>query len=142
MLKCKRLPEYTNTHPHETSIMSSPIEGNVGIVTFVAEHDYEPQDEGEIDLRKGDLIVVAKPIIDPCGWLTGTNKRTGDYGQIPGTFVSIVEDYTPPPPPRPPKPVNLTKTTMMIGNQADISCKIILINTFSYDLIIYITNYL
>ncbi|XP_065069881.1 phosphatidylinositol 3-kinase regulatory subunit alpha-like [Rhopilema esculentum] len=93
--------------------MSSPIEGNVGIVTFVAEHDYEPQDEGEIDLRKGDLIVVAKPIIDPCGWLTGTNKNTGDYGQIPGTFVSIVEDYTPPPPPRPPKPANLTKTTMM-----------------------------
>ena len=85
--------------------MSSLINGNIGIVTFVAEHDYPPQEQGEIELHKGDLCVVAKPIVDPNGWLVGTNKNTGKYGQFPGTFVSIVEDYTPPPPPpRPPKP--------------------------------------
>ena len=83
---------------------SNVINGNVGIVTFVAEFDYSPQVQGEIKLNKGDLCVVAKPIIDPLGWLVGTNKNTGDYGQFPGTYVTIVEDYSPPPPPpRPPK---------------------------------------
>ncbi len=87
--------------------MASSLNGNVGIVTFVAEFDYIPQVEGEIELHKGDLCVVAKPIIDPCGWLEGTNKNSNEYGQFPGTYVTVVEDFTPPPPPRPPKPTPL-----------------------------------
>ena len=84
--------------------MTSPIDGSVGVVTFVANFDYPPQDTGEIELRKGDFCVVSKPIDDPHGWLHGTNKNTGEYGVFPGTYVSIIEDFTPPPPPRPPKP--------------------------------------
>ena len=84
--------------------MAPPVTGNVGIVTFRADHDYNPQEEGEIKLRKGDFCVVPKPILDINGWLTGTNKNTGEHGEFPGTFVSVVEDYTPPAPPRPPKP--------------------------------------
>lgn len=84
--------------------MTSPVDGNLGTVTFVANYDYPPQEEAEIELRKGDLCVVAKPINDPYGWLRGTNKNTGTYGVFPGTYVSVVEDFTPLPPPRPPKP--------------------------------------
>lgn len=80
------------------------VNGNLGIVTFAVDYDYKPQAEGEIELRTGDICVVAKPIIDVHGWLKGTNKNTGEYGDFPGTFASVVEDFTLPPPPRPPKP--------------------------------------
>ena len=80
------------------------IPGTVGIVTFIAEYDYDPQEDGEIVLKKGDICKVPKPIQNPLGWLEGTNQTSGEYGQFPGTFVKILKDYTPPPPPRPPKP--------------------------------------
>eukprot|EP00794_Sanderia_malayensis_P008009 gene8008-8868_t len=109
---------------------SSGIDGNVGIVTFMADYDYVPQVEGEIKLRVGDLCVVAKPILDPCGWLEGTNKSSNEYGQFPGTYVSIVEDYTPPPPPppRPPKPIGPRGTSVPAKekeNQVDWSSVVI-----------------
>ena len=84
--------------------MSLPSDATVGTITFVANYDYTPQGEDEIALQKGDLCVAPKPIMDLRGWIKGTNKNSGEEGVFPGTYVSVVEDFTPPPPPRPPKP--------------------------------------
>ena len=86
--------------------MSLPSDASVGTITFVANYDYPPQGEDEMALQKGDLCVAAKPIMDLRGWIKGTNKTSGEEGVFPGTYVTVVEDFTPPPPPRPPKPTS------------------------------------
>ena len=57
-------------------------------------------------------MVVAKPVSDPTGWLTGENTRTKEVGEFPATYVEYIgdveelpqEEKPPTPPPRPPRP--------------------------------------
>jgi len=98
--------------------MSLPSDATVGTITFVANYDYTPQGEDEIALQKGDLCVAPKPIMDLRGWIKGTNKNSGEEGVFPGTYVSVVEDFTPPPPPRPPKPSSSRR-----GSKATLQCE-------------------
>lgn len=75
-------------------------------------YSYQPRDERDIAIREGDIMVVAKPVSDPTGWLTGENTRTKDVGEFPGTYVEYIgdvkelpqEEKPPTPPPRPPRP--------------------------------------
>lgn len=57
-------------------------------------------------------MIVAKPVMDLSGWLTGENTRTKEVGEFPGTYVEYIgdveelpeEEKPPTPPPRPPRP--------------------------------------
>jgi len=77
---------------------------------FRALYDYKPQDENEIAISVNDILIVAKPISDPQGWLLAQNEQTNQMGDVPGTYLEYVDDIeelvVPEPelpPPRPPK---------------------------------------
>lgn len=80
---------------------------------FRALYDYKPQDENEIEISVNDILIVAKPIADPNGWLLAHNEQTSQMGDVPGTYLEYLDDIeeldtSEPepelPPPRPPKP--------------------------------------
>ncbi|RMX38675.1 hypothetical protein pdam_00005911 [Pocillopora damicornis] len=83
-----------------------------GWAQFRVIYSYQPRDERDIAIREGDIMVVAKPVSDPTGWLTGENTRTKEVGEFPATYVEYIgdveelpqEEKPPTPPPRPPRP--------------------------------------
>lgn len=83
-----------------------------GWAQFRVIYSYQPRDERDIAIREGDIMIVAKPVPDPTGWLTGENTRTKEVGEFPGTYVEYIgdveelpqEERPPTPPPRPPRP--------------------------------------
>lgn len=82
-----------------------------GWAQFRVIYDFEPRDERDIAIQEGDIMIVAKPVMDMTGWLTGENTRTKDIGEFPGTYVEYIGDVEelpqpekpPTPPPRPPR---------------------------------------
>lgn len=82
-----------------------------GWAQFRVIYDFEPRDERDIAIREGDIMIVARPVMDMSGWLTGENTRTKDVGEFPGTYVEYIGDVEelpqpekpPTPPPRPPR---------------------------------------
>ncbi|XP_035379908.1 phosphatidylinositol 3-kinase regulatory subunit alpha-like [Electrophorus electricus] len=63
--------------------------------------EYKRERGDDISLQAGDLLTVSKLAIltpdyqdgdekDPKGWLHGTNERTKEKGDFPGTFVEYV----------------------------------------------------
>ena len=82
-----------------------------GWAQFRVMYDFEPRDERDIAIHVGDIMIVAKPVMDMSGWLTGENTRTKDVGEFPGTYVEYIGDVEelpqpekpPTPPPRPPR---------------------------------------
>lgn len=82
-----------------------------GWAQFRVIYDFEPRDERDIAIQEGDIMIVANPVIDMTGWLTGENTRTKDVGEFPGTYVEYIGDVKelpqpekpPTPPPRPPR---------------------------------------
>ncbi|KAL9951415.1 hypothetical protein ACROYT_G044074 [Oculina patagonica] len=83
-----------------------------GWAQFRVIYHFEPRDERDIAIQEGDIMIVAKPVIDLTGWLTGENTRTKEVGEFPGTYVEYIgdveelpqEEKPPTPPPRPPRP--------------------------------------
>lgn len=69
---------------------------------FVAIHDFEPVDPGEIRLYRDDEVVVKPPIPDKNDWWNGSNLNSGEHGYFPGNYVMFKETETevPPVPPR------------------------------------------
>lgn len=82
-----------------------------GWAQFRVIYSFEPRDERDIAIQVGDIMIVAKPVMDMSGWLTGENSRTKDVGEFPGTYVEYIgdveelpqEEKPPTPPPRPPR---------------------------------------
>jgi len=82
-----------------------------GWAQFRVIYNFEPRDERDIAIQEGDIMIVAKPVMDMSGWLTGENTRTKDVGEFPGTYVEYIGDVEelpqpeqpPTPPPRPPR---------------------------------------
>lgn len=84
-----------------------------GWARFKVLHSFEPRDRRDIAIHEGDIMIVARPVLDYSDWLTGENTRTGEVGEFPGTYVEYIGDIedlpqekidTPPvPPPRPPR---------------------------------------
>lgn len=79
---------------------------------FRALYDYKAQDDNEISIAVNDILIVAKPIADPQGWLLGQKEQTNKIGDVPGTYLEYIDDIEElvvpepdpeVPPPRPPK---------------------------------------
>ena len=86
-----------------------------GWAQFRVLYSFEPRDKRDIAIQEGDIMIVAKPVLDYSDWLTGENRRTGEVGEFPGTYVEYIGDIEvlpqeenidkpPVPPPRPPRP--------------------------------------
>jgi hypothetical protein len=52
---------------------------------YIAKYEYLPNEDDEIDLRKGDLVLVYKMCED--GWFIGLSSRSGKFGSLPGNYV-------------------------------------------------------
>nr|XP_006813065.1 PREDICTED: titin-like [Saccoglossus kowalevskii] len=52
---------------------------------FRAIYPYAPQNEDELELIEGDVVVVMEKCDD--GWFVGTSTRTGHFGTFPGNYV-------------------------------------------------------
>lgn len=93
-----------------------------GWARFKVLHSFEPRDLRDIAIHEGDVMIVARPVLDYSDWLTGENTRTGEVGEFPGTYVEYIGDIedlpqekidTPPvPPPRPPRISKVTAPGM------------------------------
>ena len=96
-------------------VRSSPVlKMDSGWAQFRVLYSFEPRDRRDIAIQKGDIVIVAKPVLDCSDWLTGENRRTGEVGEFPGTYVEYIGDIEvlpqeenidkpPVPPPRPPR---------------------------------------
>ncbi|XP_067945506.1 sorbin and SH3 domain-containing protein 1-like [Watersipora subatra] len=51
-------------------------------------YNYEPQNEDELQLKRGDIVHVIEKCTD--GWFVGTSGRTGLFGTFPGNYVTPV----------------------------------------------------
>lgn len=56
----------------------------------VAEYDYEKDEENEISFKENDTIVEIKFVDEE--WWSGMNKRTGELGLFPASYVSLTEN--------------------------------------------------
>ena len=50
--------------------------------------DYEAQDQGELSINVGDVIVILGGDSDPDGWWTG--RLNGNTGIFPGNYVQKI----------------------------------------------------
>jgi len=63
----------------------------------IVTHHYDPDQEDELSLMKGEYITILERDLDD-GWWRGRNER-GETGVFPANFVKEISDETPPPPP-------------------------------------------
>ena len=71
--------------------------------------------QSELSIAEGDCVLVyEKPNgggwPDPEKWMKGTNKRTGETGDFPGTYCKFVEEVTPALSPLPPPVAERTRS--------------------------------
>jgi len=52
---------------------------------YRALYNYKPQNEDELELREGDVVMVMEKCDD--GWFVGTSRRTNLFGTFPGNYV-------------------------------------------------------
>ncbi|KAK2506775.1 hypothetical protein MC885_016540, partial [Smutsia gigantea] len=55
---------------------------------YVAVYPYTPRKEDELELRKGEMLVVFERCQD--GWFKGTSMQTSRIGVFPGNYVALV----------------------------------------------------
>lgn len=55
------------------------------LLEYEALFNYKPQNLDELELKKGDQILVHECCDD--GWFVGTSGRTGNFGTFPGNYV-------------------------------------------------------
>ena len=55
---------------------------------YRARYRYAPQNEDELELLDGDIVVVMETCDD--GWYVGTSERTKEFGTFPGNYVAPV----------------------------------------------------
>ena len=48
-------------------------------------YNFRPQNEDELELREGDVVMVMEKCDD--GWFVGTSRRTNLTGTFPGNYV-------------------------------------------------------
>ena len=85
---------------------------------YKACYAFEAQEPEEISIDIGDVLLVAYRQgleNEQIEWLEGQNERTGEFGEIPGSFVEFAgltyEQKPRAPPPTLPKPTFLKKPT-------------------------------
>ncbi|KAF2365964.1 SH3 domain [Trinorchestia longiramus] len=57
-------------------------------VPYRALYNYKPQNEDELELKEGDIVMVMEKCDD--GWYVGTSRRTSLFGTFPGNYVERV----------------------------------------------------
>ncbi|GHJ83842.1 hypothetical protein NliqN6_0244 [Naganishia liquefaciens] len=65
-----------------------------GLERAIALHDYEEQEEGDLSLRQGDVIVITERSKSKDDWWTGKNAKTGARGIFPANHVELVNSAT------------------------------------------------
>ena len=53
--------------------------------SYRALYNYKPQNEDELELKEGDVVMVMEKCDD--GWYVGTSRRTSLFGTFPGNYV-------------------------------------------------------
>ena len=48
-------------------------------------YDYKPQNDDELELHRGDFVLVMEKCED--GWFVGTSQSTNEFGTFPGNYV-------------------------------------------------------
>jgi hypothetical protein len=59
---------------------------------FSVVHTFKAQNVKEIDINRGDLILVYRILDD--GWYIGLSLQTGKFGKFPGHYVIPHHVYT------------------------------------------------
>ncbi|CAL4058682.1 unnamed protein product, partial [Meganyctiphanes norvegica] len=54
-------------------------------IPYRALYNYKPQNDDELELLEGDIVLVMEKCDD--GWFVGTSRRTGLFGTFPGNYV-------------------------------------------------------
>ncbi|XP_063604535.1 uncharacterized protein LOC134780011 isoform X2 [Penaeus indicus] len=57
-------------------------------VAYRALYNYKPQNDDELELLEGDVVLVMEKCDD--GWFVGTSRRTGLFGTFPGNYVERI----------------------------------------------------
>ena len=60
-------------------------EEQVLVAAMVAQWEYTPQDDTEIELLEGDVVIDVDPVEE--GWSVGRNERTGIRGLVPSNYI-------------------------------------------------------
>jgi len=74
----EEVERYTLENQRETADGNKPV-------AYRAMYNYSPQNDGEVELREGDVVYVMEKCDD--GWFVGTSQRTGVFGTFPGNYV-------------------------------------------------------
>lgn len=102
---------------------------------YKALYDYKKEREEDIDLHKGDILLVSKAALvalgygdgmelrpEGIGWLSGFNETTQEKGDFPGTYVEFFGKkwISPPTPkPRPLRPLPLAPGAFRMETDSD-----------------------
>uniref|UniRef100_A0A3Q1IGL6 Uncharacterized protein n=1 Tax=Anabas testudineus TaxID=64144 RepID=A0A3Q1IGL6_ANATE len=78
-----------NSFAQPQSHSSSPEPSRLNCGIFQALYSYVPQNDDELELQEGDLVIVMEKCDD--GWFVGTSKRTKQFGTFPGNYVKEVK---------------------------------------------------
>ncbi|XP_063691438.1 histone-lysine N-methyltransferase, H3 lysine-79 specific-like isoform X9 [Bolinopsis microptera] len=57
---------------------------------YVAQYSYQPLNDDELELQRGDIVEVIERCDD--GWFVGTSQRTEKFGTFPGNYVLPSEE--------------------------------------------------
>lgn len=65
---------------------------------YRAEFPFDARDSSELTVHPGDALIVSKTTDgtwpDPAKWMKGRNENTEQFGEFPGTYVKLVEEFT------------------------------------------------
>ncbi|CDH56114.1 predicted protein [Lichtheimia corymbifera JMRC:FSU:9682] len=94
----KSADEDTTTSPHTTQSPSDHGPTTSTQVKGMVLHEYEPQNDDELKLMRGEYVTIIDKLDDQ-GWWKGSNE-SGASGVFPSNFVQILEEQQRPPPRR------------------------------------------
>ncbi|XP_034245164.1 sorbin and SH3 domain-containing protein 1 isoform X3 [Thrips palmi] len=75
----------TQAKPQQTLTQTLHVDTHSDPVPYRALYNYRPQNDDELELLEGDLVLVMEKCDD--GWYVGSSQRTGFFGTFPGNYV-------------------------------------------------------
>jgi hypothetical protein len=59
-----------------------------------AKYDFNPENEGEIHLKQGDIVFATANDEDGMGWLEGTTSRSIEHGKFPTKYFEPIAPFS------------------------------------------------
>ncbi|KAG2179346.1 hypothetical protein INT44_006191 [Umbelopsis vinacea] len=87
----------SSSTPATPPARSEPAPAATKGIKAIVTHHYDPDQEDELTLMKGEYVTILEREADD-GWWKGVNER-GETGVFPSNFVKEITEETPPPPP-------------------------------------------